>query len=177
MLRAEKQLKQEINALMCKPEILDPQQDRRDGKGNGGSALPDELRRRQDRLAKIRQARKEMEAEAAAAAVGQRQEEAEEARAKASTAHEAAAAAAEQAELNRKAEVAASKAKAAHEVGIDAADKADLEAPDLEPLAAEALPKRGLAWKVDGTPTKKTQRNFTDPDSHLMKTDGHYIQG
>ena len=22
-----------------------------------------------------------------------------------------------------------------------------------------------------------TQRTFTDPDSHLMKSDGHYIQG
>jgi hypothetical protein len=30
---------------------------------------------------------------------------------------------------------------------------------------------------ADGTPTTKTQRNFTDPESHLMKSDGHYIQG
>jgi len=35
--------------------------------------------------------------------------------------------------------------------------------------------RRG-ATKADGTPTKATQRNFTDPESHLMKTDGHYIQ-
>jgi hypothetical protein len=42
-----------------------------------------------------------------------------------------------------------------------------------------------LARKADGTPTKKTQRNhrfaegfaYTDYDSHLMKADGHYIQG
>jgi hypothetical protein len=39
------------------------------------------------------------------------------------------------------------------------------------------MPRRGLARKADGTPTRKSQRNVTDPDSHLMKTNGHYIQG
>ena len=52
-----------------------------------------------------------------------------------------------------------------------------MEPPDLEPLAADAMPRRGLARKADGTPTQKSQRNFTDPGSHLMKCDGHYIQG
>jgi hypothetical protein len=39
------------------------------------------------------------------------------------------------------------------------------------------MPRRGLARKADGTPTSKSQRNFTDPDSHLMKADGYYVQG
>jgi hypothetical protein len=39
------------------------------------------------------------------------------------------------------------------------------------------MPRRGLARKADGTPTSKNQLNFTDADSHLMKSDGHYIQG
>jgi hypothetical protein len=81
MLRAEKELAQEINALMRKAEILDAQEDKRYGKGNLGSDLPDELRRKQGRLERIRQARKEMEAETAAAAARQRQDEAEEAKA------------------------------------------------------------------------------------------------
>lgn len=34
-----------------------------------------------------------------------------------------------------------------------------------------------LARKVDGTPTTKTQRNFTDADSHLMQSGGSYLQG
>jgi hypothetical protein len=72
-----------INALMRKAEILDAQEDRRYGKGKRGSDLPDELRRRQDRLARIRLARKEMEAETAAAAARQRYADPEEARAKA----------------------------------------------------------------------------------------------
>ncbi len=177
MLRAEKQLQQEINALMRKAEILDAQEDRRYGKGNRGSDLPDELRRRQDRLARIRQARKEMEAETAAAAARQRHEEAEEARGKAAAAREADSPAAEQAELDRNVEVAAAKAEAAREKAIETAESAGLESPDLEPLAAVAMPRRGLARKADGTPTKKSQRNFTDPESHLMQTGGSYLQG
>ena len=68
---------------MRKAEILDAQEDRRYGINNRVSDLPDELRCRQDRLERIRQARKEMEAETAAAAARQRQEEADQARAEA----------------------------------------------------------------------------------------------
>ena len=177
MLRAEKDLQKEINALIRKAEILDAQEDHRYGKGKLGSELPDELRRRQERLARIRRARKEMEAETAAATARQRHEEAEEARARAAAAREADAPVAEQAELNRKAETAAAKAKAAREKANNAAEDAGLEPPDLEPLACDAMPRRGLARRADGTPTKKTQRNFTDPDSHLMQSGGSYLQG
>jgi hypothetical protein len=38
------------------------------------------------------------------------------------------------------------------------------------------MPRRGLARKADGTPTNKTQRNFTDSDSHLMQSGGSYLQ-
>ncbi|MBC1261033.1 hypothetical protein FQK07_07045 [Synechococcus sp. BSF8S] len=114
--------------LCQKVEILDAQEDRPYSKGNRGSDLPDELRRRQ--------------------------EEAEE-------------------------------AKAARKEAIEAAENAGIELPDLERLvsaaggfhAAVAMPWRGLERSADGTPTKKNQRNFTDPDGHLMKSDGHFIQG
>jgi hypothetical protein len=139
--------------------------------------LPDELRRLQDRLERISQARKEMEAETAAAAARQRQEEANQARAETDAAQDAEGSAAEQAELNKRAEAAAAKARAARERAEEAAKDAGVDLPDLDSLAAEAMPRRGLARKADGTPTRKSQRNFTDPDSHLMKTDGHYIQG
>jgi transposase len=177
ILRAEKELEKEINALMRKAELLDAQEDRRYGMGNRGSELPEELRHKQDRLARIRQARKEMEAETAAAAARQRQEEAEEASAKAAAARDADAPATEQAELTKKAEAAAAKAKVAREQAIEAAENAGVEPPDLEPLAADAMPRRGLARKADGTPTKKTQRNFTDPGSHLMQSGGTYLHG
>jgi hypothetical protein len=61
MLRAEKELEKEINALIRNAKILDAQENKRYGKGNLDSELPDELRQRQSRLEKIRQARKEME--------------------------------------------------------------------------------------------------------------------
>jgi len=177
MLMAEKDLEKEINALMRKAEILDAQEDRKYGKGNRGSELPEELRHKQGRLARIRQARKEMEAETAAATARQRQEEAQKARAKSSEAQKADAPPAEQAEIRKRAEAAAAKAKAARDNAIEAAEKAGLEPADLEPLAADAMPRRGLARKADGTPTARSQRNFTDPDSHLMQSGGSYLQG
>jgi hypothetical protein len=176
MLRAEKELEKEINALIRKAEILDAQEDRKYGKGKLGSELPDELRHKQSRLERIRQARKEMEAETAAAAARQREEEAKTAVAKAAAAHEAEAPTAEQAELNKKAEAAAAKARDAIDHAIEAAEIAGVEF-DLESLAADAMPRRGLARNADGTPTPKTQRNFTDPDSHLMQSGGSYLQG
>ena len=74
---------------------------------------------------------------------------------------------AEQAELNKRTEAAAVKAKAAQEKAIDAAKEAGVKPPDLQPLEGEAMPRRGLARRSNGTPTQKTQRNFTDADRHL----------
>ena len=148
MLKSERQLEAEMRALMRKAEILDAQDDRRYGKGNRGSELPEELRHKQSRLARIRQARKEMEGETAAAAARQRQEQAEEAQAEAASAREANAPAAEQAELIKKAESAAAKAREARGKATEAAEAAGLEAPDLEPLAFDVMPRRGLARKL-----------------------------
>ncbi len=39
------------------------------------------------------------------------------------------------------------------------------------------MPRCVLARKADGTPTRKTQRNFTAADSHLMQTGGSYLRG
>ena len=62
MVKAEAQLEKEIKELMRKAEILDAQEDGKYGKGKLGSELPKELRRRQDGLEKIKQARKALEA-------------------------------------------------------------------------------------------------------------------
>jgi len=105
MLRVEKQLEQEINALMRRAKILDAQEDQRYGKGKRASDLPEEHRRRQDRLERIRQARKEMEAKTAAAAARQRQEEADEASTRATDAQDSEAPAAEQSKLGKKSRI------------------------------------------------------------------------
>jgi hypothetical protein len=44
-------------------------------------------------------------------------------------------------------------------------------------LTADAMSRPGLARKADGTPTAKSQGNFTDPDSPLMQSGGTYLQG
>jgi transposase len=45
------------------------------------------------------------------------------------------------------------------------------------PEADDQLPRNRPATNKDGTPTDKAQRNFTDPESRIMKTGDGFIQG
>jgi transposase len=178
MLKAEAQLEKEIRELLRKAEILDAQEDGKYGKGKLGSDLPKELQLRQDRLEAISRARKALEAEAAAAAARDRAKQAAVAEAAAhATDADAAADASEQQKLADKAARAREKAEAARELAIEKANEAGLEPQGLEPQPVDAMPYRGLAHRADGSPTAKTQRNFTDPDSHIMKTGSNVLQG
>jgi hypothetical protein len=177
MLKAEAQLEQEIKELMRRAEILDAQEDGKYGKGKLGSDLPKELRRRQDRLEKIRQARKALEVEAAAAAARDRAKQAADAEAAVADAEAADADASDQQKLRDKAVKAQEKAEAAKDLAIQKAHEAGLEPQGLEPQAADSMPYRGLAHRADGSPTAAAQRNFTDPDSHIVKSDGNLLQG
>ena len=177
MLKAEAQLEKEIRALMRRAEILDAQEDGKYGKGKLGSDLPKELQRRQDRLEKISQARKALEAEAAAAAARDRAKQAAAAEAAAADAEETDAEDDEQQKLREKAVKAQEKAEAVKDLAIEKAQEAGLEPQGLEPQAVDAMPHRGLAHRADGSPTAAAQRNFTDPGSHIMKSDGNLLQG
>jgi hypothetical protein len=64
MGEAEQKLKDEIDALLKRAEIEDAAEDEKFGKGRSGDDLPAELARRQRRLAKLQEARVELEAEA-----------------------------------------------------------------------------------------------------------------
>jgi transposase len=172
MLKAEQELEKEVKALLRKAEILDAQEDKKYGKGKRADGLPEELLRRTTRLEKIRQARKELEAEATACHARRRQEQAE----RAMQAVEEAAPERKD-HQQRQADRAAEKAEAARNLAIEAAEVAGVEAPDLEPRAADAMPLRGLPTNAAGVPDAKAQRNFTDPDSHIMKRDNTFIQG
>lgn len=81
MSEAEKKLEEEIRHLLAEAERVDDDEDALHGKGKHGDELPEELKRRSDRLRKIREAKaaleKEAKEKAAAKAV-----EAEEKRAK-----------------------------------------------------------------------------------------------
>jgi transposase len=174
MEKSEQQLRQEMRALLRKAEIIDAQEDGRYGKGKRGNELPEELQRRESRLEKIRQAKAELEAEAAAAQARRRQKQAD-----------AAAKEAEQGDDDSKEKLSsrahqkqqrADTARALalqklHETGID---PETVGLGEAEPMA---MPTRGLPSNAQGKPSPKAQRNFTDPDSHVMKSGNGYIQG
>jgi transposase len=64
MEKAEKELKQQVKTLLAEADRVDREEDERYGKGRRGDELPEELARRETRLAKIREAKKALEAEA-----------------------------------------------------------------------------------------------------------------
>jgi transposase len=124
MSEKEKILAQEVSDLLAEAEAIDRAEDARFGKNRRGDELPDELRRREDRLAKIGEAKAALEQQAAQAA-------AERARAR----------------------------------SAERGDDPDTTEGQAEAAAAKAVPK------------PKAQRNFTDPESKIMKTsDGSFHQ-
>ena len=118
MLKAEAELEKEVKGLLRKAEILDAQEDGRYGKGKQSGGLPEELQRRTDRLEKIRQARKELEAEAAACHARRRAEQANEAQQKAEQDDPV-----DKQRLEKRAERAAKKVEAARELAFQTAEE------------------------------------------------------
>ncbi len=64
MSETEKKLEDEVRRLLAEAERIDAEEDAQHGKGTRGDELPKELRRREDRLAKIREAKGALEQEA-----------------------------------------------------------------------------------------------------------------
>src|SRR3990170_2793209 len=126
MGKAEAQLEAEIAAiranvaaLLEEAEAVDAEEDERYGPDRRGDELPEELRRREQRLAAIREAKRALEAEAAER---------------------------------------------------EAARRAELEAQGKKP-------RRPPGGRDPFKPKPSAQRNFTDPESKIMKTsDGAFHQ-
>ncbi len=74
MKEAEQELAAEVARLLTKAQRIDEEEDELYGKGKRGDELPEELRERETRLAKIRALKAELEAEAKAAAEQDRAE-------------------------------------------------------------------------------------------------------
>lgn len=68
MEKAEAELEERVAALLHEAEVVDGQEDGLHGKGKRGDELPEELRRSESRLAKIREAKRALEEEAKAKA-------------------------------------------------------------------------------------------------------------
>lgn len=124
MSEKEKILADEVSELLAQAEAIDKSEDARFGKDSRGDELPQELRRRESRLAKLREAKQALEDEA-----------------------------------RQRAEQAAREKAAAR------GEDEDTTAQRVADAAAAAVPK------------PKAQRNFTDPQSRIMKTsDGSFHQ-
>lgn len=106
------ELEAQVAELLAEAEAVDAAEDAQHGKGRRGDELPEELRFRQQRLEKIRQAKAALEAEA-------------------------------RAEEQRRSEASATDGK----------------------QESEASPESS----AQSAPAEKAQRNFTDPDSRIMR--------
>jgi len=125
MGKAEKELEEEVQALLAEAARIDAEEEGKYGKGKRGDELPEELARRESRLGKIREAKLALEEEAREAA------------------------------QKKQAEVEArlrEREKQEEERGRKMGGRPP-QAPDPEEAKPEA----------------KAQRNFTDPDSRIMK--------
>ncbi len=124
MSEKEKVLAQEVSDLLAEAEAIDRAEDARYGKNRRGEELPTELRRRETRLAAIREAKKALEEEA--------------------------------------------RERAEAEAEARARDKGEDE---------DTVAERVAAAGEKAAPRPKAQRNFTDPESRIMKTaDGSFHQ-
>jgi transposase len=112
------QLEAEVQQLLAEAQTVDEEEDARYGKGKRIEELPEDLRRRQDRIAKIKQAKQSLEDEAKAKADAKRQ------------------------------------AIQEQEEALKRAGKTRKGRPPEDP---------------SDTPDPKSQRNFTDPESRIMK--------
>ncbi|MGH3148580.1 MAG: IS1182 family transposase, partial [Rubrobacter sp.] len=124
MQQEEKKLREKVKELLAQAEAADAEEDTRFGKGKRGDELPEELRRAETRLQRIRDAKKALEVEAKAAA-----------------------------------------------------DKDKGDDDNDAPPPAEDLPSHSVPHTAEGAPTPKAQRNFTDPDSRIMKVGTSFMQG
>jgi len=113
MVKRERELAREVEKLLAEAEALDEREDKKYGKNKRGDELPQELRFKEKRLEKIREAKRALEEEA-------RQE---------------------------------------------AKDKEARDKDDKPPTDGDCGPSTGR----DAPPEPKKQRNFTDPDSRIMR--------
>lgn len=172
MRKTERELAEEVARLMAEAERVDRDEDARFGKGKRGDELPAELARRESRLQKIREAKAALEAEAAATRARELAERTKQAQ------EEAAQAPPEtQPRAKRRVQRIEKQAEAAADRANEKADQAGLSAPDLAPSDLDALPSHQVQADVDGEPKPDAQRNFTDPQSRIMPSNGTFVQG
>ena len=162
MNKEEQRLKAEIENYFDLAEKIDAEEDTMYGVGQQPQDLPAELRRREDRLAKIREVRAALKKETAEARAQELQQLANDLRAKAAD---------PSTPPNKQSTFETVAAQ--HDQQAAELDDDDDDSP---PPAVDDLPRNTPPKRPDGTPKPKAQRNFTDPDSRIMMRDGAFVQ-
>lgn len=164
MTAEEKRLQAEIEALLKKADEVDSAEDAEHGDADGSPRLPEELRFREARLERIREAKLALEREAAAARAAELRENAAGLEAKV-LADEG---------TPKELRTAATMAKAATKKADELSDDDDDDDDSGSPLTD--LPRHRVQTTSDGEPKPKAQRNFTDPESRIMVRNGVFLQ-
>jgi transposase len=171
MGKAEAELKAEIDGLLAKAQAADAAEDLQFGSGKHEEDIPAELARRQERLARIQHAKAQLEAEAKHTRANELLDEAER---HLESSQGRSSAEAKQAAMT-KAVVAMETAQELHEQAFDGDGHDD--PPTGGSKTPEGLKTHRVPANPDGSPQPRAQYNFTDPDSRLQKSQGHYLQG
>jgi len=159
MTKKEKQLEAEIEALLKRAEETDTAEDVVQGEDTDEDSLPEELRRREIRLEKIREAKQALQQEAKAARGATLREQ--------QARHEETATSHSDATTRKRAATNAAKRASAAEALEESKDNDDDGPPGGAPDSD--MPRHQTKAEPDGTPKPKSQRNFTDPESRIMK--------
>lgn len=167
MQEEDKRLTAEVAALLAKADAADRREDEQYGVGQAPEDLPEELQRRESRLARIREAKAALEEEAVEARAEELREQARVQREKAA---DGTVAPGERKQAATRAAKAEEKARA-----LDGKDPDDDPPPGGS--ATSELPQHRVPTETDGTPKPDAQRNFTDPDSRIMVKGGEFLQG
>jgi transposase len=165
MQAMEKRLTEEIAQLLARAEVTDADEDERYGVGIRGDELPDELKRREDRLARIREAKADLEREARQSRARRLRELAEQNRDTA-----------EDEPDTRKGRSAATRAAKQEALAEELRNDDDDDDDPSSWTTPEGLPRHKAKARPDGTPEPSAQRNYTDPESRLMESGGSFLQ-
>lgn len=167
MLADEKKLAAEIQELLARAQQQDDEEDARLGEVEAEEDLPSELARREARLCRILEAKAALEAEAAEA-------RAEQLRANAAVQRERSEDESLTSSEKKRASTRAEKSQAAA-AELDAKAKHGDDDDESTP-GSTSWPKHRVPTQRNGSPKPEAQRNFTDPDSRIMVSDGAFVQ-
>ena len=160
MVKDDAKLRAEVEELLARAEAVDAAEDA----AEGAYDPQDEIRRREERIAKMAEAREALRRETAAKRARRFEEQA--------------------AELRKKAQESTTSPR--DQKGfVTRADSLDREAAAMKPEPAESenrddsdddLPRNTPPSTKTGEPKPRAQRNFTDPQSRIMMRDGAFMQ-